>query len=171
MKCPKCKYTTFDYLDSCPRCGKDLVAEKAKLNIFSYKPNPLFLLGSLTGDLSDSAFSFDALKSAEGGTNVELKPDEVYDDGSELDITIDEKTVSEPDKYLELDIDDLDMSPGDKELELDFTSQDSISEIEKEAVKTEDVSKEKAKQDYKEIDLESGDLKLNLDLDDEETKK
>ena len=117
MKCPKCKYTTFDYLDSCPRCGKDLVAEKANLNIFSFKPSPLFLLGSVTSDLKDSESNFEALKSAEGGTNIELDSDEVYDDGSELGIHIDEKTFSEPDKGIELTIDDLDRSSVDKELD------------------------------------------------------
>ena len=119
MKCPKCKYTAFDYLDSCPRCGKDLVAEKANLNIFSFKPSPLFLLGSVTSDLKDSESNFEALKSAEGGTNIELDSDEVYDDGSELGIHIDEKTFSEPDKGIELTIDDLDISSVDKELDLE----------------------------------------------------
>ena len=30
MRCPKCGYTSFDYLDSCKKCGNDLVAFKAK---------------------------------------------------------------------------------------------------------------------------------------------
>jgi len=119
MKCPKCNYTTFDYLDSCPRCGKDLVAEKANLSIFSFKPSPLFLLGSVTSDLKDSESSFEALKSAEGGANIELEPDEVYDDGSEFGIHIDEKTFSELDKGIELTIDDLDISSVDKKLDLE----------------------------------------------------
>ncbi|PLX98237.1 MAG: hypothetical protein C0623_13010 [Desulfuromonas sp.] len=35
MKCPKCGYTSFDYLDECKKCGKDLMEHKEKHNIRS----------------------------------------------------------------------------------------------------------------------------------------
>ena len=35
MKCPKCGYTSFDYLDECKKCGKDLTEHKEKFNIRS----------------------------------------------------------------------------------------------------------------------------------------
>ena len=35
MKCPKCNYISFDYLDSCKKCGKDLTEHKEKHNIRS----------------------------------------------------------------------------------------------------------------------------------------
>jgi len=182
MKCPKCKFITFDYFDTCPRCGKDMTGEKTKLNIFSIKPNPPFALGSLTGDLSDSAFGIEALEQTKDeAENIEMKPEEVYDDGSELDITIDEKTVSEPDKDLELNIDDLGMSSGNKELELDFTSDDSTPEMKEEAgvaedviqgagfeegVEKESIQEEEPEKDMDELDLDSEDLELKIDLDD-----
>ena len=182
MKCPKCKFVTFDYFDTCPRCGKDMTGEKTKLNISSIKPNPPFVLGSLTGDLSDSAFGIEALEQMKDeAENIEMKPEEVYDDGSELDITIDEKTVSEPDKDLELNIDDLGMSSGNKELELDFISDDSTPEMKEEAGVTEDVieeadfkegvekesvQEEEPEKDMDELDLESEDLDLKIDLED-----
>ena len=184
MKCPKCKYTTFDYLDTCPRCGKDMAAEKANLNIFSIKPNPPFLLGSLTGDLNDSSFGLEAMEpTKDAAEGMELKPEEVYDDGSELNINIDQESISKPDKDVELDIGDLGMPSDDKELELDVVSDNITLEIKEEAVKTEDVSqeeagleetadkesvqKEEAGKDVEEMDLESEDLELNLDLDEE----
>ncbi|MDA3904269.1 MAG: RDD family protein [Desulfuromusa sp.] len=35
MKCPKCGYNSFDYLDSCKKCGKDLVEFKQNYGIKS----------------------------------------------------------------------------------------------------------------------------------------
>ena len=35
MRCPKCGYNSFDYLDSCKKCGKDLVEFKQKYGIRS----------------------------------------------------------------------------------------------------------------------------------------
>ncbi|RLB67504.1 MAG: hypothetical protein DRH08_03475 [Deltaproteobacteria bacterium] len=33
MKCPKCGYHSFDHMDSCKKCGKDLAEHKAKFNL------------------------------------------------------------------------------------------------------------------------------------------
>lgn len=33
MKCPKCGYNSFEYLDSCKKCGNDLAAFKTSLGI------------------------------------------------------------------------------------------------------------------------------------------
>ena len=38
MRCPKCGYTNFDYLDRCKTCGEDLVPAKIKLNIYTKPP-------------------------------------------------------------------------------------------------------------------------------------
>ncbi len=35
MKCPKCGYNSFDYLDSCKKCGKDLIDFKQRFGIKS----------------------------------------------------------------------------------------------------------------------------------------
>ncbi|MFZ7111888.1 MAG: hypothetical protein ACOWYE_09410 [Desulfatiglandales bacterium] len=50
MKCPKCGYISFDHNLSCPKCNKDISIEQARLNIPAFMPNPLFLLGLLTGE-------------------------------------------------------------------------------------------------------------------------
>jgi hypothetical protein len=38
MRCSKCGYVSFDYLDRCKSCGDDLVPAKIKLNIFTKPP-------------------------------------------------------------------------------------------------------------------------------------
>jgi hypothetical protein len=105
MKCPKCKYTTFDYLETCPRCGKDLSAEKIKLHIIAVKPNTPFLLGSLTGDLDDSSAAFVVPEFVkEASESMTIDADEIYDDGSDLNINIEEENVVDSESIEDLDL-------------------------------------------------------------------
>lgn len=39
MKCPKCGFTGFDYLDSCKRCGGDLRDTRSLLQIIAVSPD------------------------------------------------------------------------------------------------------------------------------------
>jgi len=150
MKCPKCKYITFDYLDACPRCGKDISAEKAKLNIFTIKPNPPSLLDSLIGDLDDS--SVDLTESIKEGTeDIKLKEEGIYDDGSELNINIDEESLSESGKDAELGLVDLGSS--------------------EEGGAQESVQKEESEKDSEEVALDLGDVELEIEFDEGEDSK
>jgi len=56
MKCPKCRYISFDYNQVCPMCRKDLTGVRNVLDLPDYKPDAPFLLGILTGDVNDSEF-------------------------------------------------------------------------------------------------------------------
>jgi len=47
MKCPKCGYITFDYAKTCPKCNKDIVTERERLNLPAFAPAPLSLLDTL----------------------------------------------------------------------------------------------------------------------------
>ena len=38
MKCPKCNYVSFDYLDSCKKCGYDLSQVREERNIMIFRP-------------------------------------------------------------------------------------------------------------------------------------
>jgi hypothetical protein len=51
MKCPKCGYTSFDHNDTCPRCRKDIAAERHRLNLPAFTPDPPHLLGLLNGEV------------------------------------------------------------------------------------------------------------------------
>lgn len=39
MYCTHCKYTSFDYLPTCPRCGRDWSEEKKDLNLMWVEPS------------------------------------------------------------------------------------------------------------------------------------
>lgn len=41
MKCPKCGYTSFDYLDACKKCGTDLSAVRAMLGVIAVAPDDM----------------------------------------------------------------------------------------------------------------------------------
>jgi hypothetical protein len=187
MKCPKCKYSTFDYVGTCPRCGKDMSEEKSRLNIFSIKPNTPFMLGSLTGDLNDSSASFVVPDSVQQtAESMKLNAEEIYDDGSELNINIDEEAMPEPGKDVELESEEYKPADVEKELELDFDSDESrppdieaeedIGEIDlgpEERERPESVSEAEEEEEESEVldlDLEDLDLKLDLDVDEEPDK-
>lgn len=57
MKCIKCNYTSFDFNQTCPKCGKNLSAETEKLHLPSYKTSPPYLLTSLTGETGETGHS------------------------------------------------------------------------------------------------------------------
>jgi hypothetical protein len=39
MKCPKCGYTSFDYLDECKKCGADISDIRALLGVIAVSPD------------------------------------------------------------------------------------------------------------------------------------
>jgi hypothetical protein len=44
MKCPKCGFTSFPYLESCRKCGLALAEPQAALGLYALPPNPPDLL-------------------------------------------------------------------------------------------------------------------------------
>ncbi len=158
MKCPKCKYTTFDYADTCPRCGKDISGEKAKLNIIAIKPNTPFLLGSLTGDLDDSSAAFvvpEAVK--EASESMTIDTGDIYDDGSELNINIDEEPMVDSESEAD-DVVDLSSTEADQELEINLDEGGAEPEVSESEAKGEDEA----------LELEIEDLDLKLEMSEEE---
>lgn len=67
MKCPKCNYTSFDYLDNCRKCGADLRDVRSLTQIIAVPPEekaPLYAKtpeGASAGDTvsTDTASMFD----------------------------------------------------------------------------------------------------------------
>jgi methionyl-tRNA synthetase len=53
MRCPKCGYISYDYLDRCKSCGEDLIPSKIKLNIYTKQPEI---------EISDEGFAVDKVE-------------------------------------------------------------------------------------------------------------
>lgn len=71
MKCPKCGYTSFDHLDSCKKCGKDLVEFKERYGIRSILfPGAMSAsqAANVEEDLYDSDTADAAVAAATAGT-------------------------------------------------------------------------------------------------------
>lgn len=70
MKCPKCGYVSFEYLDTCKKCQHDLTMFKEERGIFAIKPGFIdlaILLDRREGEeyLEESAQATDVLTSAQ----------------------------------------------------------------------------------------------------------
>lgn len=77
MKCQKCGYVSFDDNRVCPKCGKDLDAEREKMNLASYRPAPISASDLLTdGPEELEAFAFP------GGTEAFGAWGQILDTGS-----------------------------------------------------------------------------------------
>ena len=51
MRCPKCGYISFDHLEKCMKCSRDLLSAREDLNLLALRPDVPFLLGSLVGEM------------------------------------------------------------------------------------------------------------------------
>lgn len=64
MKCPKCGYVSYDYLDACRKCGRDLVGFKKEIGLQMLRPGDLdlslVLSGSATAGSGRDDFNIDA---------------------------------------------------------------------------------------------------------------
>lgn len=153
MKCPKCSYISFDYNERCPKCNKDLVPEQKRRNLLSFKYNPPFLLGSLTGDVTDIESAYEA----------EPSMDAARLEGEDLDLHLDSAVAPE----MGADVEDVSLDLGDLSFEEDIKKTPTSSEEEAPFETSEMVTKEldkkgeSAAEDLEDIDIE-------LDLEDSE---
>ena len=70
MKCPKCGNVSFDHLDNCMKCSRDLLADRNELNLLDFRPEVPFLLGSLVGEMQGGGVQQDLSFTQE--TEIEL---------------------------------------------------------------------------------------------------
>jgi len=133
MKCPKCGYNSFDYLDSCKKCNKDLTEHRARFNIqsilLSEMPSetvvaaPEEVIAAVTADTSidDFAsggagadandFGFDFMGDNEDNENLAF--DELFEEVSSEDDV--EETLPAPETSGDQPV-SLDQELGDKKV-------------------------------------------------------
>ena len=77
MRCPKCGYCSFDYLDACPKCGMAWSEYKTQLNIKGIKPqSPNFLtdlLATKEKKAEEASLSEELEKAAKSVQEIEIK--------------------------------------------------------------------------------------------------
>ncbi len=165
MKCPKCGYISFDYNLSCPKCNKDISSEQEKLHIPAFRPDPPFLLGSLTGEANESQIG-----------PAHTGPQTPIEKGA--DIRLDEEANPLDSGEIEMgDSSDLELDSG--ELSLDDTSSLSLDTGEVQAQVAKGLQKPKPEKDnpstaefelgsetdLADLDLgEEGEAELSLDV-------
>ncbi len=132
MKCPKCGYMSFDFNQICPKCTKDVSALRDKMSLPSFRPAPPSLLGSLTGEASDSniGLSVDGSGAFTGtGGETPFSPEdsqtieameEAFEDSQSLEIQVEATPeegihfpTDESDESLSEDLEDLIIDDSD----------------------------------------------------------
>ena len=102
MKCPKCGFMSFDFNEICPKCQRNIVSEREKMDHFPFRPEPPFLLGALlsrTGHAqADVELSVAALDTGEqeGMFTLEERPASVP---SPVNLEENQPEESVPDTY------------------------------------------------------------------------
>ncbi|MBI4377860.1 MAG: hypothetical protein HY578_02055 [Nitrospinae bacterium] len=81
MKCPKCGYVSFEYLDQCKKCGRDLSQFKSSLGVVAFKPEPLTIVSYIEG--------------AEGEVTEEVEESEIATAVEESAVEVAEEPVTE----------------------------------------------------------------------------
>ncbi|WP_045216276.1 hypothetical protein [Desulfonatronovibrio magnus] len=79
MYCPKCKYTSFDYYASCPKCGRDWTSEKKQLGLEWIKEGQGSWIDSDTGHDSDQE-NMEGVARPENFDFHSLQEDPVFDE-------------------------------------------------------------------------------------------
>ena len=98
MKCPKCGYHSFDHMDSCKKCSKDLAEHKAKFNLRGFfspglepiaEPEPVVEENHEEPDQPDDGsvdFGFDFLEGEEDSIEEPESDITLGDDRQDLNI-------------------------------------------------------------------------------------
>lgn len=95
MKCPKCNYTSFDYLETCKRCGTELRDVKSLLQIIAVSPEDQAPSAPAMEMLDDEPLDKMARPADDSFADMQpLGEDEEILDGLDFDGSFDDMVVS-----------------------------------------------------------------------------
>ncbi len=144
MRCPKCGYISFDYLEECLKCRKNIKATSESLNGAVYNvASPAFLL-----------FGKEAEEAGRGAKDVDMETEEFLLDDEFVDEDLEilvggESQQDEPeieiseddDDQFEISLDDPDEDEDDSgEIEIDLSQFEDPSDTEPGVVESEDAT-------------------------------
>ena len=161
MRCPKCGYITFDHLETCTKCRKN-IAEASHLlagTIYKAEP-PAFLQFEVHESDTDNDASVDLLPEDEG---IEIVMSDDGDDVVEVDLSLEEDTLegdeTQADEDLDLDFMDESVealglgSSEDDEFDLTFSDDESIGLDLDEGVKDAGEGEDGLQLDFSDLDI------------------
>lgn len=171
MKCPKCRYVSFEYLDECKKCGRDLTAHKKEFNIYIPRAASLDILPYLKLTKAGQPIVDQPMEDAVTAPQTDelresgiASPDEIHLDTGEAD------TVEISSEGIKIDGDgEIDLNLDDSSVAEVSSSSDSDIELESFLdMENEGVSTDESETDMSD-DLSSGgeigdDLELTVDL-------
>ena len=73
MKCPYCKYVSFEHLTSCRKCSKDLAAHKHQHGIDFVQPLSLGIVAFLQASPAPGGQSFDAMEFDSDAVTIDIE--------------------------------------------------------------------------------------------------
>jgi hypothetical protein len=139
MKCPKCSYVSYDYLDACRKCHIDLVKFKQKFNLMVLQPGDLDL-GEMVDVDAESVAYRDGFRSAE-------TPSDTPYGGSHMTNGLGRKVSKTKSQRGAAGLDNI---PADMEVDIQFdTVNPTISTEPGELTRTFYIPEELAKQTFK----------------------
>ena len=143
MRCPKCGYSSFDHNDNCPKCGKDITAQRTLLNLAPFEAQPEnFIKAAMDGAVDP------------GGGLAEETADEIT--APEMD---EEAEIALDDAPIEIETPEIELAADDEEIEMEGLDMDEV-ELDLGEGDDDDIELE--------VDDEELDLVLDLDLDDDD---
>jgi len=93
MRCPKCGYISFDRLNNCDKCGKDISAASASLNGVISDVRPPFFLEAVVGSLLEEPDMIDETVKLDTGAAVSYESEKLGSVNQTLDFDLDNDTV------------------------------------------------------------------------------
>ncbi len=185
MKCPKCGYASFEYLDECRKCGRDLVKFKEEAGIYMVRPGGFGGLGLVVAssmevaedvavaEESGETISQESQEDEEGiviGMEMETETSQEVEKGAagteinvEEESTIDMTGMEEVSEEIPFD-----MSTGDESLGAEVSEDDiSVMESPDEAISQEDekgidIDMEMKTETSQEVEKGAGDVGMNV---------